>query len=72
MESPEFRKNKLRQIGLRVPLMLEFNTKRAKLPTNAEELAAKPDWSFSRKQRPPGRRRGGQLVLRHHVQAEVQ
>ncbi|MBK9077516.1 MAG: hypothetical protein IPL77_21540 [Flavobacteriales bacterium] len=26
--SPEYRKNKLREIGLRVPLMLEFNTKR--------------------------------------------
>ncbi len=33
---PSFNKNKLRQIGLRVPLMLEFNTKRAPLPT--EEL----------------------------------
>jgi hypothetical protein len=39
VESPEFRKNKLRQMGLRVPLLLEFNTKRAKLPTT-EELAA--------------------------------
>ena len=29
MESPDYRKNKLRQMGLRVPLMLEFNTKRA-------------------------------------------
>ena len=49
MESPELRKNKLRQIGLRVPLMLEFNTNRAKLPANEDELKAKPDWSFSRK-----------------------
>lgn len=49
METPELRKNKLRQIGLRVPLMLEFNTGRAKLPSSAEELAGKPDWSFSRK-----------------------
>ena len=49
MDSPDLRKNKLRQIGLRVPLMLEFNTKRAKLPLNAAELAAKPNWSFSRK-----------------------
>ena len=49
MDSPDLRKNKLRQIGLRVPLMLEFNTKRAKLPLNAGELAANPDWSFSRK-----------------------
>lgn len=49
METPELRKNKLRQIGLRVPLMLEFNTARAKLPANAEELATKARWSFSRK-----------------------
>ena len=49
MDSPDLRKNKLRQIGLRVPLMLEFNSKRAKLPADAAELAAKPDWSFSRK-----------------------
>lgn len=49
METPVLDKNKLRQIGLRVPLMLEFNTKRAKLPANAEELAAKPGWSFDRK-----------------------
>ncbi|MBP9079719.1 MAG: hypothetical protein KBF80_05665 [Flavobacteriales bacterium] len=49
MDSPDLRKNKLRQIGLRVPLMLEFNTNRAKLPANEEELNAKPDWSFSRK-----------------------
>ncbi|MBS1547348.1 MAG: hypothetical protein JST38_05295 [Bacteroidetes bacterium] len=39
MEKPELRKNKLRQIGLRVPLMLEFNTKRAQLP--ADEAALK-------------------------------
>jgi hypothetical protein len=49
MEQPVLDKNKLRQIGLRVPLMLEFNTKRAKLPADAQQLAAKPDWSFSRK-----------------------
>lgn len=49
MDSPDLRKNKLRQIGLRVPLMLEFNTNRARLPLNAGELEAKPDWSFSRK-----------------------
>ncbi len=36
VERPEFRKNKLRQIGLRVPLMLEFNTKRALLPSDAD------------------------------------
>jgi hypothetical protein len=39
VESPEFRKNKLRQIGLRVPLMFEFNTKRAPLPAATEDLA---------------------------------
>ena len=49
MDSPDLRKNKLRQIGLRVPLMLEFNSNRAKLPSNAGELEGKPDWSFSRK-----------------------
>ncbi len=49
METPELHKNKLRQIGLRVPLMLEFNTKRAKLPANVQELKSKTDWSFSRK-----------------------
>ncbi|MBK9512655.1 MAG: hypothetical protein IPO05_03305 [Flavobacteriales bacterium] len=48
VESPEFRKNKLRQMGFRVPLMLEFNTKRAKLPT-PEELAAKAFKGFSQK-----------------------
>ncbi len=41
VERPEFRKNKLRQIGLRLPLMLEFNTKRAPLPTEEELLAGK-------------------------------
>lgn len=49
MESPDLRKNKLRQIGLRVPLMLEFNTNRARLPLNAGSLEAEPGWSFSRK-----------------------
>lgn len=49
MDTPQLRKNKLRQIGLRVPLMLEFNTKAAKLPADAAALAAKPGWSFSRK-----------------------
>jgi len=49
MDLPVLSKNKLRQIGLRVPLMLEFNTARAKLPADAQELHAKPDWSFSRK-----------------------
>lgn len=39
LESPEYSKNKLRQMGFRVPLMLEFNTKRAPLPTESELLA---------------------------------
>lgn len=47
IETPEFRKNKLRQIGVRIPVMFEFNTKRAPLPTTAEEWAAHKD--FDRK-----------------------
>ena len=43
VESPEFQKNKLRQSGFRLPLMLEFNTKRAKLPSAGEVLAAARD-----------------------------
>ncbi len=43
VETPQFRKNKLRQSGFRVPLMLEFNTKRAKMPTEEELLAAARD-----------------------------
>jgi hypothetical protein len=39
VDSPEYSKNKLRQMGFRVPLMFEFNTKRAPLPTEAELLA---------------------------------
>ncbi len=48
VEAPEFRKNKLRQMGVRVPLMLEFNTKRAPLPTR-EDLAAGKKSGFNRK-----------------------
>lgn len=48
VESPEYRKNKLRQIGLRVPLMLEFNTKRVQLPT-ADEMKAGKSTDFDRK-----------------------
>ncbi len=47
---PDLRKNKLRQIGLRVPLMLEFNTRRSPLPT--EEALRSGSWKdhgFSRK-----------------------
>jgi hypothetical protein len=40
MDDPQLRKNKLRQTGLRVPLMFEFNTKRAPVPTTREEVAA--------------------------------
>lgn len=43
METPDLRKNKLRQMGFRVPLMLEFNTKRAPLPTDADLIAARAD-----------------------------
>jgi len=43
VESPEYQKNKLRQSGFRVPLMLEFNTKRAKMPTADEILIAARD-----------------------------
>lgn len=48
MESPELRKNKLRQMGFRMPVMLEFNTKRAPLPSEAE-LAGKKNHTFDRK-----------------------
>lgn len=41
--SPQFIKSKLRQSGFRVPLMLEFNTKRARMPTEADVLAAARD-----------------------------
>lgn len=43
VDSPTFIKSKLRQSGFRVPLMLEFNTKRAKLPTKEELQAAARD-----------------------------
>lgn len=47
---PDLRKNKLRQIGLRVPLMLEFNTKRSPLPTeDALRSGTWKDHGFSRK-----------------------
>lgn len=41
-------KNKLRQIGLRVPLMLEFNTKRAPLPS-LDDIRAGRKTAFDRK-----------------------
>ncbi len=37
VEQPQFTKNKLRQIGLRLPLMFEFNTKKMPLPVTAED-----------------------------------
>jgi len=43
MGTPDLRKNKLRQMGFRVPLMLEFNTKRAPMPTDADLRAARAD-----------------------------
>lgn len=50
MDVPALNKNKLRQIGLRVPLMLEFNTARAKLPKDASELVGEKDkLTFTRK-----------------------
>jgi hypothetical protein len=48
VERPEFRKNKMRQIGLRAPVMLEFNTKRARIPS-AEEVRAGRGGGFSRR-----------------------
>lgn len=36
-DEPQFTKNKIRQIGLRLPLMFEFNTKKAPLPSTTEE-----------------------------------
>lgn len=47
IETPEFRKNKLRQIGVRIPVMFEFNTKGAPLPTTPEEWATRKN--FDRK-----------------------
>lgn len=43
METPDLRKNKLRQMGIRVPLMLEFNTKRARMPAEADIRAMRAD-----------------------------
>ena len=46
----QFTKNKLRQIGLRLPLMFEFNTKRAPLPsTHAEWVEFHKRTGFDRK-----------------------
>ena len=43
METPDLLKNKLRQSGFRMPLMLEFNTKRSRIPTEEEVIAAARD-----------------------------
>lgn len=40
VENPQFSKNKIRQIGLRLPLMFEFNTKKAPLPSTDEDWKA--------------------------------
>ncbi|MFZ1687171.1 MAG: hypothetical protein WAU70_07105 [Flavobacteriales bacterium] len=46
---PDFTKNKLRQTGLRAPLLLEFNTKSAPLPTTLDEALAMRKNGFSTK-----------------------
>lgn len=46
---PDFTKNKLRQTGLRVPLLLEFNTKRAPMATTLDEAVAMRKNGFSNK-----------------------
>jgi hypothetical protein len=49
VNEPDLTKNKLRQIGVRVPLMLEFNTKRAPMPTTLAEAVERNDDGFSAK-----------------------
>lgn len=51
LDSPQFIKSKLRQSGFRVPLMLEFNTKRAKMPTESDIIAAATDTVGGKKPR---------------------
>ena len=51
VDTPQFIKSKLRQSGFRVPLMLEFNTKRAKMPTAEEVIAAAADTVGGKKPR---------------------
>lgn len=43
VEGPRIDKNKLRMMGFRMPLMLEFNTKRAPLPTAMDLAAVRAD-----------------------------
>lgn len=45
---PEYSKNKIRQTGLRVPVMFEFNTKKAPLPTEEFTRSGK-SMSYDRK-----------------------
>jgi hypothetical protein len=45
---PEYSKNKIRQTGLRLPLMFEFNTKKAPLPTDEFSRSGKT-MSYNRK-----------------------
>ncbi|HRD51187.1 MAG TPA: hypothetical protein PKY96_00920 [Flavobacteriales bacterium] len=43
VEDPRIDKNKLRMMGFRMPLMLEFNTKRAPMPKADDLIAARAD-----------------------------
>lgn len=43
VDEPSIDKNKLRMMGFRMPLMLEFNTKRAPMPTPEDLMAARAD-----------------------------
>lgn len=43
LDQPRMDKNKLRQMGIRMPLMLEFNTRRAPLPTADDVRAMRSD-----------------------------
>lgn len=45
----DFRKNKLRQIGVRVPLLFEFNTKKVPLPSTPAEWKTYDQKGLSRK-----------------------
>lgn len=49
VEQPQFTKNKLRQIGLRLPLMFEFNTKKAPLPSTPEDWRKYNEGGYSNK-----------------------
>jgi hypothetical protein len=49
VDEPQYSKNKLRQTGIRLPLLFEFNTKRAPLPTTAAEVRALEKVGYTRK-----------------------